>query len=65
LSVSAAPDLEDLRLFDVQEVVARLRISRGKLYLLLQDGSLPSLHIGARRLVRATDLRKFIEQGTA
>jgi excisionase family DNA binding protein len=61
---SPSPVLDELQLFDITQLVARLRISRGKLYLLLQSGELPSIHIGARRLVTAQALKAFIESGT-
>jgi excisionase family DNA binding protein len=38
-------------------------ISRSKLYELLNSGDLPSVKIGARRLIRARDLAEFLERG--
>jgi excisionase family DNA binding protein len=38
-------------------------ISRSKLYELLKDGALPSVKIGARRLIRARDLAELLERG--
>ena len=37
-----------------------LGISRPTLYRILADNSLPSLHIGARHLLRVTDLDAFL-----
>lgn len=38
-------------------------ISRSKLYELLSSGTLPSVKIGARRLIRARDLTELLERG--
>lgn len=38
-------------------------ISRSKLYELLNSGALPSVKIGARRLIRARDLAELLERG--
>jgi excisionase family DNA binding protein len=38
-------------------------ISRSKLYELLSSGTLPSVKIGARRLIRARDLAELLDRG--
>jgi excisionase family DNA binding protein len=38
-------------------------ISRSKLYELLKSGALPSVKIGARRLIRTRDLAELLERG--
>jgi excisionase family DNA binding protein len=49
-------------LVTVEEAAARLGgISRRKLYDYLQDGSLRSVYIGRRRLVRLADLERFVD----
>jgi excisionase family DNA binding protein len=47
-------------LYEVREVAEALRISRSKVYLLMNDGDLPSVRIGSRRLVRRSDLEAFV-----
>lgn len=47
-------------LLRVPEVVARLGISRAKLYELLASGELRSVRIGGSRRIRNEDLDKFI-----
>jgi excisionase family DNA binding protein len=39
-------------------------ISRSKLYELLKSSALPSVKIGARRLIRARDLAELLERGS-
>lgn len=61
LTDTPVADADDLHVYSVPETHQRLRISRARLYLLFQSGELPSVKIGARRLVRAADLRKYME----
>ncbi len=53
-------DGSEPHLYEVREVAETLRISRSKVYLLMNDGDLPSVRIGSRRLVRRGDLEAFI-----
>lgn len=43
------------------EAAAQIGISRAKLYQLLSDGSLPSLRIGRRRLIRRQALEDYLD----
>ena len=52
-------------LCQVIEVAEALCVSRSKVYLLMNDGSLPSVRIGARRLVRRVDLERFVSELSA
>lgn len=52
------------QLLTVKEAAALLRVSRTTVYELFLRGTLPSVHIGARRLVRTDDLAAFIEAQT-
>lgn len=47
-------------LYEVREVAEALRISRSKVYLLMNEGALRSVRIGSRRLVRRGDLEQFV-----
>jgi excisionase family DNA binding protein len=47
-------------LLDVEEVAHILHISRSNCYLLIQEGFIPSIHIGRSRRVRPVDLEQFI-----
>ena len=53
--------MDDKLLYRVPEVAAALNVSRSKVYELLKDGALPSVHIDRTRLVRGTDLHDYIE----
>ena len=44
------------------QAARRLGIGRSTLYLLLGDGQLESVHIGARRLVPVEGLERFVER---
>ena len=44
------------------QAAKRLGIGRSTLYLLLGDGQLESVHIGARRLVPVEGLERFVER---
>jgi excisionase family DNA binding protein len=48
------------KLLTVMEAAAACRVSRTTIYEQFAAGTLPSVHIGARRLVRADDLAAFI-----
>jgi excisionase family DNA binding protein len=48
-------------LLTVKEVARELRLGRTRAYGLLWSGELRSLKIGRRRLVRRSDLERFLE----
>ncbi|MBI2304632.1 MAG: helix-turn-helix domain-containing protein [Chloroflexi bacterium] len=50
-----------MQLLKVEEVMARLQISRPVVYRLLQSGELPSLKIGRSRRVSEAALEEFIQ----
>jgi excisionase family DNA binding protein len=45
----------------VSEACTRIGISRSKLYELLNEGEVPSVKIGRRRLIRVADLDRWLE----
>lgn len=45
---------------DVNEAARLLSISERKLHYLLADGTIPSIRLGRRRLIRMEDLRTFL-----
>lgn len=48
-------------LLSVADVIAELGVCRTTVFRLFKDGSLKTLTIGRRRLVRPDDLRAFID----
>ncbi|MEM9615518.1 MAG: helix-turn-helix domain-containing protein [Actinomycetota bacterium] len=52
-------------LVEIKEVAHFLRISRSKVYVLMNSGELPSVRIGSRRLVRRVDLERFVSELSA
>ena len=46
----------------IPEVVERLRLSRSKIYELMQTGELPSLKVGRSRRVLASDVEAFLRR---
>ena len=50
-----------IRLLDIQEATAILRIGRTTLYRRIAAGDLPTVKIGSRRLFRRADLEAFIQ----
>jgi excisionase family DNA binding protein len=52
----------DALLLKVPDVVARLGISRAKVYELMASGELPSVRIGGSRRIRTRDLEAFIAE---
>ncbi|WP_421119843.1 helix-turn-helix domain-containing protein [Aquihabitans daechungensis] len=63
--VAALPVPLELHLLTIEEVATNLRIARSEVYAkLINTGLLPTIKIdegGRRRLVRATDLKEWIE----
>jgi excisionase family DNA binding protein len=57
----AADESEPL-LRSVAETARLLHISEGKLYQLLDDGTIPSVRIGRRRLIRHSTLVDVVAQ---
>lgn len=51
----------DRLLYRITEVASQLNVSRSKVYELLASGALPSVTIHRTRLVRADDLRAFVD----
>ncbi|WP_152512994.1 helix-turn-helix domain-containing protein [Desulfovibrio sp. X2] len=56
--------LSDLKLLTIAEVAELLRVHRATVSRLLKSGELPYCAIGGRRLVRAQDIRVFIDGHT-
>ena len=50
------------KIYTVNETFALLRISRAKLYNLIDDGSLKPIKLGGRRLFTESELTRFIEK---
>ena len=50
------------KIYTVNETYALLRISRAKLYTLIDDGSLKPIKLGGRRLFTESELTRFIEK---
>lgn len=50
------------KLYPLEEVEARLALSRRAIEKLIAVGRLRSVKVGRRRFVRDVDLREFIEQ---
>lgn len=59
---SGAANLDRLA-YGIAEAAIVSGISRSKLYELLKSKALPSVKIGARRLIRAHDLAELLERG--
>lgn len=51
------------KLLTVPEVAGRLRLSRGRTYVLLSRGGLPSIKVGGSIRVDSRDLEEYIEAG--
>lgn len=51
-----------IQLLTVPEAAALLAISRSKLYRYIQDGSMPSVHIGGSRRISHEDLQDFVNK---
>ena len=47
--------------FSIEETCRYINASRPTIYKLMGDGSLPSFHIGRRRLILREDLDKFLQ----
>lgn len=54
------PPPEPPALLSIDDAAHTLGIGRTRLYALMDDGSLPSLHVGKRRMVRRADVEAFI-----
>lgn len=50
----------DAMLLKVPDVVARLGVSRAKVYELMASGELTSVRVGGSRRIRAADLEMFV-----
>jgi excisionase family DNA binding protein len=47
-------------LLTVEETAAQLRIARRRVFVILRDGTLPSVKIGRSRRIRSTDLAAYV-----
>ena len=57
----------DIRLdpiYTVPEVAAYLKISKAKIYYLVQREAIPHIRIGRNVRIRETDLKKWVEKHT-
>jgi excisionase family DNA binding protein len=52
---------EQQELLTVDETTRFLRLGRTRVHELLRSGELPSYKLGRRRLVRRTDLERFLD----
>lgn len=52
------------QLFTISSAASMLGVGRTTAWKLVSDGTLESVHIGRRRLVRASSLRLLIANGT-
>jgi len=50
------------KLFTAQDIADRLSISKRQAFVLMQEGALPSIHIGRNVRVEEADLEAFIER---
>ena len=53
--------MDDLELLTVTEVAARLRISRPTVYKMINEGTLPRVELGRRRMIPAIAITRRIE----
>ncbi len=53
---------DGLTLITIPAAAKRLGLSRSKLYELIADGELPTVHIGRARRIALNDLRVFVAQ---
>ena len=51
-------------LLTVAECAEELRVGRNFLYALVCSGVLPSIRMGRRRMIRRSDILRFIQTGT-
>lgn len=56
---------DDLQLITIVEAARRLDLSRSKVYELIADGELPTVHIGRARRIDLADLRAFVDRHRA
>jgi excisionase family DNA binding protein len=50
------------KIYTINETFSLLRISRAKLYTLIDDGSLKPIRLGGRVLFTESELTRFIEK---
>jgi excisionase family DNA binding protein len=50
-------------LLSIAETAEALRVSKSFLYLLAKQNILPTIRIGHRRMIRRSDVQKFIQVG--
>lgn len=56
------PSRSEPLVYTIPEAATALRISRTKLYELLDSGEIESIHIGCSRKIPAEDLRIYIDR---
>jgi excisionase family DNA binding protein len=54
--------MSDQLLYDVPATAQKLGLGRSSTYNLIRSGALPSLKVGARRLVAAEDIFAFVQK---
>ena len=59
--VKRMPGGEESRLLTVPEVARRLRLSRGRTYILLGQGELPRIKVGGAVRIDSLDLEAYIQ----
>lgn len=58
----AEPPVIDRLTYSPAEAAAAIGISRARLYQLLNDGTIPSLKLGSRRLIRREALAALLDR---
>ena len=61
LDPTAVPEYKPRPAYTLREVMGILRVSRGTVYRLLNDGELKSKKVGGRRLVPHSEIIRFLE----
>jgi excisionase family DNA binding protein len=49
-------------IFTIPEVAEYLKLSKSKVYMLVQQGKIPHVRIGRNVRIRETDLKKWLEK---
>ena len=49
--------------YSIEEIITKLGIGRTTAYRLIQTGQLPSIRVGARRLVSIKEYNAFVARG--
>jgi excisionase family DNA binding protein len=51
--------------YSIEEAASLIGLGKSKFYLLVNEGEIATVKIGARRLVLASSLREYLEQAAA